>query len=49
MDCNGDADVENRQVDMVVGEEGEGGKWAEQHGNTYTTICKIERQWEFAI
>ena len=24
-------------------------KWAEQHENIYTTICKVERQWEFAI
>ena len=21
----------------------------EQHGNVYTTICKIDGQWEFAI
>ena len=25
------------------------GEWRQQHGNIYTTICKIDSQWEFAI
>ena len=24
-------------------------EWREQHGNIYTTICKIDSQWELAV
>ena len=30
-------------------EEGEGGTNGEEHGSIYTTVCKINSQWEFAI
>ena len=25
------------------------GEWREQHGSKYTTICKIDSQWKFAL
>ena len=25
------------------------GKFREEHGNRYTTICKTDSQWEFAL
>ena len=30
------------------GEEAEGGRCGENKMETYTTICKIDSQWEFA-
>ena len=30
-------------------DEGEGGTNGEEHGSIYTTICKINSQWEFAV
>ena len=31
------------------GEEGEGGRYGEGSMETYTTLCKIDSQWEFAV
>ena len=47
---NGDSDTENRLMDTREG----GGRrvwdeWREYDGNIYTTICKIDSQWEFAV
>ena len=43
---NGETDIENRLMDMGRGED-------EMHGKsnveTYSTICKIDKQWEFAV
>ena len=45
---NGETDIENKFVDM--GERGgEGGMYGESNMETYTTMCKIDSQWEFAI
>ena len=32
---NGDADLENRLMDVGVGEQGAGGMYGEQHGHIY--------------
>ena len=32
-----------------LGEEGEGEMYGESNMETYTTICKIDSQWEFAV
>ena len=32
-----------------LGEEGEGGTNGESNMETYTTICKIDSQWEFVV
>ena len=32
-----------------MGEEGEGKMYGESNMETYTTICKIDSQWEFAV
>ena len=44
---NGDKDTENRLMDMAAVGEGVGGR----SGNMeiYTTICKIDSQWQFAV
>ena len=43
-------DIENRLVDMGWGGGRRGwNEWREEHGNIYTTICKIDRQWEFTV
>ena len=45
---NRDTDIENRLVDPVM--EGDGGmNWESSFENRYITICKIDRQWEFAV
>ena len=50
MQCsNGDADIENRLMDMGGGQEGEGGMCGESNMETYTTISKIGSQWESAL
>ena len=36
-------------MDMVEGEEGEGGMYGERNIEIYNTICKIDSQWEFAV
>ena len=42
---NGEADIENRLVDMGRGEE----RVRCMERVTYITICKIDSQWEFAV
>ena len=46
---NGETDIENRPMDMVGGEEGEGEMYGEGNIEIYNTICKIDSQWEFAV
>ena len=36
-------------MDMGWGEEGEGGMYGENNMETYSTLCKIDSQWEFAV
>ena len=43
---NGDNDIEKRLVDMGLGEVG---RYGERNMETYTTICEIESQQEFAV
>ena len=41
-----------RQRKKTCGHRGGRGGWEEQrenHGNIYTTICKIDSQWEFTV
>ena len=40
---------ENRPMDTVGGEEGEGEMYGENNMEIYNTICKIDSQWEFAV
>ena len=42
---SGDTDIENRFVDLM----GEGGGGKEAESSMETTICKIDRQWEFIV
>ena len=44
---NGDADIKKTENKLVVLEEGEGGMYGESNMETYTTLCKIDSQWEF--
>ena len=46
---DGDTNIENRLMDMVGGEEGEGGTYGETNMETYIAICKRDSQWEFAV
>ena len=46
-DGKGDADTENRLMDTEG--EGKGGINWQSSTETYITICKIDRQWEFAV
>ena len=39
------ADIENRLIDMEVGEERKGGLY----GKSYISICKIDSRWELAV
>ena len=48
-DSNGETDIENRLIDIGLGEEGEGGMHGESNMETYITICKIDSQREFAV
>ena len=41
-------DIENKPMDKVGGEEGEGEMYGESNIEIYNTICKIDNQWEFA-
>ena len=43
--------IENRLMDMEGrrGEEGEDEMYEESNMETYTTICKIDSQWEFPV
>ena len=45
---NGDIDIESTVMNMMQGEEGEGGMCAESNMGNYITTCKIESQREFA-
>ena len=44
-----DTDAENRLMDTVREEEGEGGVYRERNMETYITIHKIDSGQEFAI
>ena len=46
---NGETDIENRPMDMGVGEEGEDEMYGESKMEIYNTIYKTESQWEFAV
>ena len=46
---SGDADIENRPVDLGGGQEGEGEMCGESNVEIYHTICKIDSQREFAL
>ena len=41
--------MENRPIDKVGGEEGEGEMYGESNIEIYNTMCKIDSQWEFAV
>ena len=41
--------MENRPMDKVGGEEGEGEMYGESNIEIYNTICKIDNQWELAV
>ena len=45
---NGETGIENRPMDMVGGEEGEGEMYGRSNIEIYNTICKVDSQWEFA-
>ena len=36
-------------MEMGGGEEGKGEMYGESNMETYTTLCKIDSQWEFAV
>ena len=42
-------DIENRPMDKVGGEEGEGEMYGQSNTEIYNTICKTDSQWEFAV
>ena len=44
---NGETDIENKLMDMGRGEERV--RCMESNMETYITICKLDRQWEFAV
>ena len=46
---NGETDIENRLMDKVGGEEGEGETYGESNIEIYDTTCKTDSQWEFAV
>ena len=41
--------MENRPMDKVGGEEGEGEMYGESNIEIYNTMCKTDSQWEFAV
>ena len=43
------AAMENRPIDKVGGEEGEGEMYGESNIEIYNTMCKTDSQWEFAV
>ena len=45
---SGDADIENRLLDTVWEREG-GMIWESSIETLYTTICKVDSQWEFVV
>ena len=42
-------DTENRSMDKVGGEEGEGEMYGDSNIGIYLSMCKIDSQWEFSI
>ena len=42
-------DIENRPMDKVGEEEGEGERYGESNIEIHNTMCKTGSQWEFAI
>jgi len=42
-------ETENRPMDTVEGEEGEGEMYKQSNTEIYNSICKIDSQWAFAI
>ena len=46
---NGEMDIENKPMDKVGGEEGEGELYGESNIEIYNTMCTTDSQWEFAI
>ena len=46
---SGETDTENRLMGTGGGEEVEDEMYGESNLETYNTICKIDRQWEFAV
>ena len=45
---NGDADMERRLMDTDWGRRRGQDEWREEHGNTHTSMCKADNQWECA-
>ena len=43
-DSTGDTDIDNKRMDTVLGEEGEGGMYAESNMETCITIGETESQ-----
>ena len=41
--------TENRLMNTVGVEDGDGWMYGESNMETYITICKIDSQWEFAV
>ena len=41
--------AENRPMDMMGREEGEGEMYRESNIEIYNTICKMNSQWELAV
>ena len=48
---SGETNIENRLMDMVGGggEEGESERYGESSMETYSAICEIDSQWQFAV
>ena len=46
---NGDADIENKRMDIGSGEEAGWDEWREYHGHIHPIICKVDRQWGCAV
>ena len=46
---NGEMDIENRPMDKVGGEEGEGEMCGESNIEIHSTMCKTDSQLEFAV
>ena len=42
-------DIENRPMDKVGGDEGEGEMYGESNIEIYNVMCKTESQWEFSV
>ena len=42
-------DTENRSMDKVGGEEGEGEMYIESNIESYNNMCITDSQWEFSL